>query len=259
MKKLAFLLFLIMIVSCNDSKNKTDGDATSKENITAQTIIDKAIENTCHGNCDRAEITFTFRDKAYKSKRFEGEYELERITKDSLGVTRDLLSNFGFTRSVNDIALELADTTALKLGNSVNSVHYFAQLPYGLNAPAVQKELMGTDSIKDKPYYEIKVTFKKEGGGTDHDDEFMYWVNQNDFTVDYLAYSYETNGGGIRFREAYNPREVKGIRFVDYNNYKTDDLSTPLSKLDDLFEENKLPLLSKIETENIEVKLLNQW
>ncbi|PVW13542.1 DUF6503 family protein [Marixanthomonas spongiae] len=259
MKNVAFLLLLLLTVACKDSKDKTNGDTASEESITAQAIIDKAIDKACNGNCDRAEIAFTFRDKAYKSKRFDGEYELERITKDSVDVTRDQLSNFGFTRWVNDIKLELADTTALKLGNSVNSVHYFAQLPYGLNAPAVQKKLIGTDTVKGEPYYEIKVTFKKEGGGTDHDDEFMYWVHQDDFTVDYLAYSYETNGGGIRFREAYNPRRVEGIRFVDYNNYKTDDLSTPLSQLDDLFEENKLPLLSKIENENIEVKLLNQW
>ncbi len=257
MKNLAFFLLLITIASCNDSKTETKDATNSEGNITAQSIVDKAIEKACNGNCDHAEVSFTFRDKTYKSKRLEGAFLLERITNDSIGIIRDELTNQGFIRSVNDIELELADTTALKLSNSVNSVLYFAQLPYGLNAPAVQKELIGKDTIKNQPYYEVKVTFAKEGGGTDHDDEFMYWIHQKEFTVDYLAYSYEVNGGGIRFREAYNSRVVKGIRFVDYNNYKTEDLTTPLSELDDLFEQDKLPLLSKIETENIEVKLLN--
>ena len=257
MKNLAFLFLLITIVSCKDSKTETNDTTSSEDNITAQTIIDKAIEKTCSGNCYNAEISFTFRDKTYKSKRLEGAYMLERITNDSTGIVRDELTNDGFTRSVNDIKLQLADTTALKLSNSVNSVLYFAQLPYGLNAPAVQKKLIGTDTIKGEPYYEVKVTFAKEGGGTDHDDEFMYWVHQKNYTVDYLAYSYAVNDGGIRFREAYNPRIVEGIRFVDYNNYKAEDLSTPLSELDDLFETDKLPLLSKIETENVEVKLFN--
>ena len=258
MKKLAFLFLLIIIVSCKDSKTETSDVTNSEMNLTAQTIIDKAIEKACNGNCDHAEVSFTFRDKAYKSKRLEGAYILERITNDSTGIIRDELTNEGFTRSVNDIVLQLADTTALKLSNSVNSVHYFSQLPYGLNAPAVQKELIGVDTIKDQLYYEVRITFKKEGGGTDHDDEFMYWVHQKDFTVDYLAYSYAVEGGGIRFREAYNPRVIKGIRFVDYNNYKAEDLSTPLSELDNLFEAQALPLLSKIETENVEVELLNQ-
>ncbi|MAO11127.1 MAG: deoxyribose-phosphate aldolase [Flavobacteriaceae bacterium] len=258
MKKLALLFLFITIASCNNSKTETDGASGPEVNLTAQTIIDKTIENACNGNCDRAEVSFTFRDKVYKSKRLQGFFTLERITNDSTGIIRDELTNEGFTRSVNDIILKLADTTLAKLSNSVNSVHYFAQLPYGLNAPAVQKQLVGTDSIKGKPYYEVKVTFKKEGGGTDYEDEFMYWIHQKDYTVDYLAYSYEVDGGGIRFREAYNPRVVEGIRFVDYNNYKVDDLKTPLSELDDLFEVHKLPLLSKIETENVEVKLLNQ-
>lgn len=61
---------------------------------------------------------------------------------------------------------------------------------------------------------------------------------------------------GYVFRKAYNPRTIKGIRFVDYENYKTDDLDTPLKQLDDLYEARQLELLSKIENRNIEVNLL---
>jgi hypothetical protein len=61
--------------------------------------------------------------------------------------------------------------------------------------------------------------------------------------------------GGIRFREANNPRIIQGIRFVDYNNYKIDDFTTDLCKLDELFVEGKLELLSTIKTEDVEVEV----
>jgi len=57
----------------------------------------------------------------------------------------------------------------------------------------------------------------------------------------------------MRFREAYNERYVKGIRFVDYNNYKPYNNNEKLLDLDRLFENNELKLLSKIETEKVEV------
>jgi len=50
-------------------------------------------------------------------------------------------------------------------------------------------------------------------------------------------------------------RVVKGIRFVDYNNYKTDNLDIVLTDLDRLFTEGELKLLSKIETESVGVVL----
>ncbi|HCV81559.1 MAG TPA: deoxyribose-phosphate aldolase, partial [Zunongwangia profunda] len=129
------------------------------------------------------------------------------------------------------------------------------QLPYGLNGDAVNKNLLGKDSIKGKEYYEIKVTFNQDGGGTDYEDEYLYWINTSTFTVDYLAYSYHVNAGGIRFRAAFNPRIVNGLRFVDYKNYAEDDLSTPLENLDALYEAGKLKLFSEIITEDVKVNI----
>ena len=85
----------------------------------------------------------------------------------------------------------------------------------------------------------------------------MYWVDKKDFTVDYLAYKYAVNGGGIRFRKAYNERGIEGIRFVDYKNYKPETLDVSLQDLDTLFENDKLELLSIIENTEVTVKLLN--
>ena len=115
--------------------------------------------------------------------------------------------------------------------------------------------MIGQDTIQNKEYYEIKVTFDSNGGGADHEDVYMYWIDAQNYNIDYLAYSFEVEEGGIRFRKAYDPRTIEGIRFVDYENYKTDDLDTPLEELDDLYEAKQLELLSKIENKNIEVKI----
>jgi len=234
-----------MLISCKEVKTP----------FSAQSIVDKAIATVCSDNCEQAEISFIFRDKSYKSVRKDGNFRLERMFSDSTATYQDIVTNEGFLRYRNDTFQQIADSTALRLANSVNSVHYFAQLPFGLNDPAVNKELVGDTSIKGAPYFEVEVTFSEEGGGTDFDDVFMYWINKKTYTVDYLAYSYAVNGGGIRFREAYNPREINGIRFVDYYNYKPDTLEYTLDQLPKLFEQGALALLSKIELKNIEVNL----
>jgi hypothetical protein len=48
---------------------------------------------------------------------------------------------------------------------------------------------------------------------------------------------------------------VNGIRFVDYENYKTEDLSTPLKNLDDLFQKGQLIKVSQIENEILKVEI----
>jgi hypothetical protein len=227
-----------------------------EEPLTAQKIIDKAIERSCNGYCEKVSVEFTFRDRRYLRKRYGGSFEYQRITFGDHDTITDVLSNDGFKRFINDTLVNIPDSMVVKYSNSVNSVHYFSQLPYGLNDNAVNKKLLGNDTINNNIYYEIQVTFDQEGGGKDYEDVFIFWIDQNDLTVDYLAYEYFTDGGGIRFREAYNERVVNGIRFMDYNNYKPKSKDADLRDVDRLFEEGKLDLLSKIESEDLKVTLI---
>ena len=57
----------------------------------------------------------------------------------------------------------------------------------------------------------------------------------------------------MRFREVRKEHLVNGIRFVDYNNYKSQNLSLELNLLDKEFENNQLMKASEINLENIEV------
>jgi len=109
---------------------------------------------------------------------------------------------------------------------------------------------VGQEKVKNVLYEVIEVTFDKEGGGKDYDDEFYYWINRETYLIDYLAYNYQVGKGGVRFRSAYNKRNIAGITFQDYINYKA-PVGTPISELPSLYESDKLIELSRIETENI--------
>lgn len=246
MNKFLIVPLLLFIVSCNPSEERTE----------AEQIIDRVIEKAGGEKYAKANIEFDFRDTRYTSKRDQGQYEFTRNITDSTGTTYyDVLNNHSFTRYRQDEKVEISDSLAGVYAESVNAVHYFVQLPYGLNDAAVLKELVGEDTINNEPYYEIRVTFKQEGGGADHEDEYLYWVNKDELTIDYLAYRFFVNDGGIRFRKAVNPRVVEGMRFVDYENYKTEDLSVKLENLDELFQKGQLTKVSDIKNEILKVEI----
>jgi hypothetical protein len=96
----------------------------------------------------------------------------------------------------------------------------------------------------------IEVTFKEDGGGSDFEDVYYYWVNQETHFIDYLAYSFKVNGGGVRFRAAFKPRVVDGIRFQDYVNFSA-PVGTAIVDLPAMYENNELEELSIIGTDNV--------
>ncbi len=221
--------------------------------LTAQQIIDKSIKISGGENYAAHNISFLFRDRKYVSETKDGQKILKRITYLDSATITDVKTNSDFRRYVNDTLINLSDSIANRYASSVNSVHYFVRLPFGLNDGAVHKELIGEETIKEKNYYKIKVTFDENNGGEDFEDVYMYWFNKETLKPDYLAYNFHVNGGGQRFREAYNERYVNGIRFVDYNNYKSETKENPISNTGKQFEKNDLELLSKIEITAIEV------
>jgi len=250
MKYLGIGLIALVIFSC---KNETDSKVVS-----ADTIVSKSIEISGGENFGESEIFFDFRDKSYLGRRSGGEFLMVRMFDENNDSITDFLTNSGFKRMVGEEFVIPVDSMVTKYTASVNSVHYFSVLPYGLNDNAVIRTLLEDERINDTDYYKVKVTFTQDGGGEDYEDVFVYWLNKESFKLDYLAYSYnEDDGVGMRFREAYNERYVNGLRFVDYNNYKAEDTKINLTKLGKAFENNQLKLLSKIELENVKVDLID--
>lgn len=237
------LLSMLVLFACTSTKNTVSN---------SNTPLSKAIKSHGGKKYETAHIGFTFRKKAYTFKNNGGTYEYIRTEEKNGQQIVDVLNNNGFTRSIDGEVQKLSDKNTLNYGNSVNSVIYFAQLPYKLDDPAVTQLAKGETTIKGKTYEVVQVSFAQEGGGTDHDDTYYYWVNEKTKIIDYLAYDFHVNGGGVRFRSAYNPRKVGGLHFQDYVNYKA-PVNTPLADLPAMFEKGELKELSKIELEDVRV------
>ncbi len=228
----------------------------SKSKLTdVQKIVDKAIETAGGQKYLKSTIAFDFRQRHYVATRSGGDYSYGRITQDGSNTVQDFISNEGYRREINGVPANVPDSMAALYTSSTNSVIYFALLPYGLNDAAVNKKLLGETTIKDKPYYLVQVTFHPDGGGEDFEDVYLYWIHQKNFTIDYLAYSFEEKDEtSFRFREAYNARTINGIRFQDYINYSPTDISTPLDSAESFYKKGELEELSRIETENPTVR-----
>ena len=248
---LGILLFFVW--SC---ENKAPSSQKKILPHKGQEVIDQAI--IAHGQhlFENATLSFSFRDKQYSARRSDTSYAYTRSFKDGSALIEDMLINSTyFSRKKNGVSIEVSKEWADKYSKSINSVLYFFQLPYLLNDLAVKKTDQGIKQIKGKSYHQIKVSFQIENGGDDFEDEYLYWIDVNTFEVDYLAYNYITDGGGVRFRSAINKRRVDGLLVQDYINYAPVDKKMPLSDLITQFEKGVLIERSRII--NSEITLLS--
>lgn len=254
MRKIALpALALFAITACSSPANQSEESKETKDK--AQEVVDQSIGYHGLHVLDNAEFSMSFRGIDYTYKNEKGRYEYTRTQTDSTGaLVVDILNNMGFGRYINDAEAELTEERTGAYTRSVNSVIYFFRLPFGLNDEAVNKVYLGETNIKGKTYHEVKVTFEQEGGGEDFDDVFLYWFDTEDYSMDYLAYLYHTDGGGMRFREAVNQRTVDGVLVQDYINMRPEDEDIDIMTIDELYEAGELKVLSEIINENIKIK-----
>jgi hypothetical protein len=236
---------ILVLISNFISAQKTDAN-----NKLAQKILAKTIKAHGGKKYDKAKYQFTFRDNIYRFKNSKKGYNYTvRKSKGGQHIY-DQLINGDFSRSINGKNIELTEKEKRGGAGGLNSVIYFATLPHKLNDPAVQLSYAGEATVKGVNYDVLQVRFEQDGGGVDHDDEYVYWIRKDNNQIDYFAYNYQVNGGGVRFRSGFNKRKVKGIVFQDYINYKA-PVGTPLVDLPAMYEQNQLKELSKILTEKV--------
>ncbi len=257
MKTLHILLY-IAIVAVAGCSEVTPSDQDT-EHSQAQDIVDKAISAMGGDILDNASVTFKFRIRTYGFWQKGGQFKYTRTHVDTSGSsTLDVLTNEGLVRSIDDVTVELDSTWKQRYSNSVNSVLYFAFLPYRLNDPAVIKSYNGLKEINGNSYHEVKVQFAKEGGGVDHDDNFLYWFSKDKYALDYLAYDYITDDAGVRFRKAINRRNINGVVVQDYINMKPANDDTNLYGMLEAYKQGQLRELSRIELENVRIEKLTR-
>lgn len=249
LKHVGFALsaLLFITISCEQA-------AEEAPKSKAQQVVDNAIAYHGLKPMDNAELEFKFRDMTYTYSRNDGMYMYTRTQTDSTGaIVVDEMNNDGLIRYIDGEVAEITEERRAAYTRSVNSVIYFLLLPYNLNDTAVIKEYNGEIEMKGKKYHELRITFQLEGGGEDYSDIFLYWFDAEDYSMDYMAYLYYTDGGGLRFREAINPRRVEGVLIQDYINMKPEDEGMDIMDIDELFVAGELKELSRIIQENVEI------
>lgn len=232
-----------------------------RSSMSGEALIDSALVAHGASTLDRAVVTFRFRDDRYRLRHDVDGFHYRRTYTDSLGRTvTEGITNDSTYRRTNGRPVDLSPSERESIETTVNSVAYFTLLPEPLGDPAVQSTYKGRDTINGVAYHRVKVTFRKQDGGRDWQDQFMYWFRTDTYTMDYLAYGYglgPEEEPGTRFREAHNARRINGFRIADYYNYTVDTLAADqLSQYPDLWARNAVRLVSRIELDSVQVRPL---
>lgn len=243
--RLFFILGVFLsLTSCQDNPKETESQET------ASSIVEKAIAFSGTQKIAVSQVEFDFRNLHYRSEATCAGLKLSRQKKDTL----DVFYRGKFKRFIDSMPVKVNDSIAQLITESINSVHYFVQLPFRLKDEAVQLKKLESQVFNGKTYRLLEVNFKQENGGTDFDDTYVYWFDEKDYSLEFLAYQFHVNGGGYRFRVAKNRRFVKGMQFQDYDNYQPKSSSkVQLSELLQLFLKDELELVSEIITQNPDV------
>ena len=254
MRPILFVFAAALLLSCQ-SPQPTDPPP-------AHAVLDSAVAAHSGAVLDRSVVTFTFRGDRYRLYHNDGRFDYRRSYSDSLGRrVHDGLTNEGTYRVIAGDTIALSDAEKTAIQTTVNSVAYFTLLPYPLQDAAVQPTYEARDTVKGTAYHRLRVTFRKEGGGQDWEDVFLYWFAADTYDMDYLAYAYGLGADdadpGTRFRTAYNARRISGVQFADYKNYTAPDLApNHMQRYPSLWAQDSLRLVSRVAIDSIQVRAL---
>jgi len=255
----AFLCLVLGLAACTPSASGPQGDADALE------LVERVRERHGVHVLDNAEVTFSFRGTPFTVRRDGSKFRYARTVTDDAGrQLEEVVDNTGVHRFVDGAEVELDEAEAGRLMTAVNSVAYFALLPYSLTDSAVRVRALGPDSVGGQAYDRLEATFAQEGGGTDWDDRYVYWLRQPDAIMDYLAYSYAVTPGdtsrnetGTRFREVLGTQDVAGVRFQNYRNLTADSIGPrDLERFGELYDAGQTWTISDIILDSIRVQPL---
>lgn len=221
---------------------------------TPERVVHDAIEAHGGDRFHELQLEFEFRGTPFHVLYDEGRFAFERRTTDAEGRTVvERMDNDATTRTVDGAPVTLLPQERAALETAVNSVVYFALLPWRLQDPAVRLRDLGAAELEGEPYRKIEVTFEPDGGGRDWEDQFVYWFHRDTHMLDFMAYRYHTGEGGSRFRRAVNRREVQGIVVQDYENFAAEEDLDDVAAYDDLHRTGRLRLVSMVELEAVRI------
>ena len=239
-------ILISSLFSCNSDAQNESNQATF--------IIQKSQEVHASDILRNANVSFQFNHHEYHRNFEDGQEVRLRRTLNSEENILDEWRGDQLRRWINGEEVFLSDSMQNVYMNSINSVFYFFTLPMKLSDDAVISKYIGEEVILGTNYHKIEITFTAEGGGDDYEDIYVYWFNAQDYTLDFFAYQYFTNGGGMRFRSAMNRRKIADVLVQDYANFSPIDQSS-VYDLAKAYEDGQLKLVSDINKLNVQLSV----
>jgi hypothetical protein len=169
-KPISISLFILLFISCANETtnyNKTTSSIDDIEVSKSQNILNQSI--TAHGGdlYNSAHYSFIFRRNTYEFKHIEKGYIYKKTFIKDNSTSIDILTNGDFNRKLNGDLINLSAKESEAASEAINSVMYFATLPYKLNDKAVNTIYIDSTTIKAQNYDVIEITFDQAGGGED--------------------------------------------------------------------------------------------
>ncbi len=132
---------------------------------------------------------------------------------------------------------------------------YFCFLPFRLGDESVYQRDLGLVDWDGRRLHKVKVTFEP-GTSSAAGDEYLYWFDPESARLEYFAYSYDDNGGGLRFRRAVRHRRIGGLLFFDQENHGADGLGLSVDEIDADYVRDSMRHVSTVRLDPIRVEPL---
>jgi hypothetical protein len=236
------------------------GSLAGGESVLRSPIVDRAIEYHGGSRFDAGRTTFDVCSKAGCAtvvvEMNRGRFVYDVTAAAGAGKRRVRSTNDSVELWEQDRSVPIEGTRrSQQLRDWAMERVYFNFLPYRLNDPSVYKEDLGEESWGGRALHKIKVTFEP-GSSTSASDEFLYWFDPDTARLELFAYSYDVNGGGLRFRRLFNYRRVGGILFFDQQNWGVEGADLSVDLVTEEFVDASMRRVSTVEVRNIGVEAL---
>jgi hypothetical protein len=202
-----------------------------------------------------SDITFEARERRYRAVfDSSGAYRYERRARIAGQEMVDVLDAAGFRREVDGGRISMSPSDREEAAYSLGQVLFFATFPHHLRYPAIATEFLGLDTLEGRSYYRVGVVFLQTTSGYAPEDRYVCWIHDGEYTLDYLAYSFERHGGGARFFKALTRQEAGGLLFSAYQAYLPPEDSRDLAAFGQFYRQNRLQTAARVEHNNLMVK-----
>ena len=222
MKKALILILILTIGSCKNTSHE-------KEEQSQTEIVNKMLQAHGKSTFDSHKITFTVGNTTYTQEQENGR-AIQSFSRYKDNIEHKGTYNGGYIEYFIDGNLqEEGSYPAPMLEKSLYGFLYAANLPLSLATNDIRYRKLDEVEIRNKTYFTIQASNVEMPSKID--DQFILYINTEDFLVEYIALNHSLSGSMTQFRRLIYTRKINDVIFQDYIIFTPRDKELPLSML----------------------------